>query len=370
MMRISLLIFLSVCTINAITPDAVREKALSKGLKPIPAGYEALRSLVDDPDNPMSREKIKLGKKLFFDKNLSLSRKIACAKCHDLQNGGEDSIPTAIGHENLENPRHLNTPTVLNTAFSKHFFWDGRSSSLNDQAKGPTQAPFEMASTPKMIVQRVKENPDYAPLFAHAFDQKDAISFDNVTKAIAVYEKTLVTRSKFDAFLEGNNSAINPQAQKGLELFIDLGCKGCHFGPAVGGQRIQQFPLRSYNSIIDLTSVYDDTSKKRHVTKIALNFKPYHPYPFENVGGFMGKDGNRKFRVPVLRNITQTAPYFHNGVVKDLREAIFIMGRYQIGVNLTTKQIDEIEAFMHSLEGEIVDFDFHMPFNKTDESLP
>jgi len=150
---------------------------------------------------------------------------------------------------------------------------------------------------------------------------------------------------------------MSPQAQKGLEMFIDLGCKGCHFGYAVGGQKIQKFPLRDYNAIIEVTSTYDDVAKKRHLKEFNFNLKRYHPYPFKNVGGFMGKDGTQNFRVPILRNITQTAPYFHNGVIKDLREAIFLMGRYQIGVDLSEKQLDDMEAFFKALEGERVDFE-------------
>lgn len=360
-MPILLLLLALSATLLAIEPDAIRQKAVAKGLRATPSTYASLRSLVDVPENPMSLEKIVLGKKLFFDKALSKSRKIACAKCHDLQKGGEDGIPTAIGHDGLKNPRHLNTPTVLNTAFSKHLFWDGRSPTLRDQAKGPTQAPFEMASTPGLIEKRVKEDPEYASLFHAAYGDEANITFETITMAIAVYEKTLVTRSAFDAFLEGDDAALTSDAREGLELFIDLGCKGCHFGHAIGGQRIQKFPLRDYNSIIDLSSVYDEKTKRRHVSKMALNFRPYHPYPFKSTGGFMGKDGTRKFRVPILRNITQTAPYFHNGVVKDLREAIFIMGRYQIGVDLDEQQIDKIEAFFKSLEGDIVDLDLNSP---------
>jgi cytochrome c peroxidase len=347
----------SVLALGAVTSEEVRQSALSKGLLSIPADYETLRSAVDDPANPMRIAKIRLGKKLFFDKNLSKDRTISCATCHEIEKGGDDGKPTAIGYNGLPNPFHLNTPTVLNTAYSKHFFWDARAHSLREQAKGPTVSPFEMASTPALIEERMKENPEYHVLFAAIFGGKEPVTFDNMAKAVEVYEKTLVTRGAFDRFLEGDADALSPQAQKGLTLFIDLGCKGCHFGPAVGGQKIQQFPLRDYNSIIDLTSAYDDIKKKRHVTKIALNFKMYHPYPFENVGGFMGKDGIQKFRVPVLRNITQTAPYFHNGVVKELREAIFLMGRYQIGVDLNERQIGEIEAFFKTLEGAAVDYD-------------
>jgi cytochrome c peroxidase len=347
---ILILMFLSL-----YSSDELRQRALDKGLKSIPSDFEVLKSQVDDSANPMTIPKILLGKKLFFDKNLSKDRTIACAKCHNIKKGGEDSKPTAIGYKNQKNPSHLNSPTVLNTAYSKHLFWDGRASSLREQAKGPMQAHFEMASTPELVESRVKENPKYIKSFDEIFG-KDSITFDNITKAIAVYEKTLVTRGAFDRFLEGDNDALSLSAKKGLNLFINLGCKGCHFGSAVGGQKIQQFPLRDYNNIISIISTYHEDTDKREVTSVGLNFEMYHPYPFENVGGFMGKDGNKKFRVPILRNISQTGPYFHNGVVKTLREAISLMSRYQIGVDLTKSQLDNMEDFLKSLDGEIVDY--------------
>ncbi len=341
----------------AIDSGALRQKAFDKGLSPMPTDYEKLKTLVDDPNNPMTAAKHKLGKELFFDKDLSQSRKIACAKCHDLELGGEDGLPTAIGHNKLPNPHHLNTPTVLNTAFSKHLFWDGRSPTLRDQAKGPTQAPFEMASTPELVEERVKEKAKYVEQFNTIFGGDDPITFDNITKAIAVYEKSLITRDKFDAFLEGDDSAMSEKAKRGLELFIDIGCKGCHFGYGVGGREIQKFPLRDYNSFLDLTMVYNEETKKREFKSFNFNFKPYHPYPIENKGGFMGKDGTQYFRVPILRNITQTAPYYHNGVIKELDEAIFLMGRNQLGLDLTDDQVDAIVAFFESMEGELIEYD-------------
>ncbi|MFK5937531.1 MAG: cytochrome c peroxidase [Sulfurimonas sp.] len=351
-----LLLITFISILNAASSQEIRQLALFKGLQPIPQDYHKLIKMVDDSNNPMSIQKIFLGKKLFFDKNLSISRKIACAKCHDINKGGEDGLPTAVGHNKLKNPKHLNTPTVLNTAFSKHLFWDGRAKSLREQAKGPMQAPFEMNATPELIVNRVKENLEYKQLFAEVFEGNNTITFNNITKAIAVYEKTLTTRSAYDKFLEGDDSAISKQAQEGLELFINLGCKACHFGPAIGGQKIQKFPLRNYNSIINLTSYYDDKEKKQHFKDISLNFKKRHPYPFKNIGGFLGKDDSKYFRVPILRNISQTAPYFHNGAIKELKKAIFIMGKYQIGVELSKEQIEKIEAFLKSLEGKLVDY--------------
>jgi cytochrome c peroxidase len=335
--------------------EDLQQKALAKGLKPIPKDFEQLKLEVDDKYNPLSKEKIILGKKLFFDKNLSRDRTIACASCHDIKKGGVDGKPTAIGYKQRPNPSHLNSPTVLNTAYSKHLFWDGRAKSLREQAKGPSQATFEMASTPELIEQRVKENPYYINAFEKVFGE-DEITFDNVTKAIAAYEKTLVTRSRYDDFLEGDAHALNQQEQRGLNLFIDMGCKACHFGPAVGGQKIQKFPLRDYNSIIDLTTSFDEKTHKRHFSQVHFNFEMYHPYPFENRGGFLGKNQSRYFRVPILRNISKTAPYFHNGVVKTLPEVIKIMAKYQLGVDLTKEQLDALEAFLKALDGEIVDY--------------
>lgn len=337
-MKYLLLSIFAFTSLFAIDSNTLRQKALDRGMSSIPTDFTILKSQVDDINNPMIIAKIKLGEKLFFDKNLSLDGTIACSTCHDIKKGGEDGKPTAIGYKEQKNPSHLNSPTVLNSAYSKHFFWDGRASSLREQAKGPIQAHFEMASTPELIEQRTN------------------MSFDDVTKAIAVYEKTLVTRGSFDDFLDGDNKALNAKEQRGLNLFIDMGCKGCHFGPAIGGQRIQKFPLRDYNSILNLTTTFNEKTKGRNIKDISLSFKMYKPYPFENIGGFLGKNGERKFRVPILRNISKTGPYFHNGVIKTLRKAIEIMSKNQLGIVLEEDQLDALEAFLKSLDGEIVEY--------------
>ncbi len=349
------LLLISLLASVLLAQPSLRDKALSKGLRSMPTTFDALKTQVDDSNNPLTVSKVLLGKMLFFDANLSKDRTISCASCHHIDQGGDDDKPTAVGYHNLKNPSHLNSPTVLNSAYSKHFFWDGRASSLREQAKGPLQAPFEMAATPKLVVERVRENPLYRQRFAAVFPTK-GISFDTITKAIAAYEKTLITRSRYDDFLDGNTTALTTQEQRGLNLFIDMGCKGCHFGPSVGGQRIQKFPLRDYNSIINLTTTFNETTKGRSVSHIGLNFKMYHPFPFENTGGFMGKNGERNFRVPILRNIAKTAPYFHNGAIKTLREAITIMSKHQIGVTLSKEQLDALEAFLKSLSGTSVNF--------------
>jgi len=342
--------------LTLLQAESLREYAHSKGLRSIPKNFAQLKHEVEEPDNKMNREKILLGKKLFFDKNLSYDRTISCAKCHNLEKGGVDSKPTAIGYKNQENPSHLNSPTVLNTAYSKHFFWDGRAKSLCEQASGPMQAPFEMASTPELVVERVKENREYKKLFALSYDNNESINFENITKAIAVYEKTLVTRGAYDEYLDGDDDALSKSAKDGLKLFINLGCKACHFGPAVGGRMMQKFPLREYNSILSITSKYDVETNSRSVAEVELNTEMQHDFPFPNKGGFMGKDGARKFRVPILRNISKTAPYFHNGMIKSLRKAITIMAKYQVGVNLTSTQLDDLEAFLKSLDGKLVEY--------------
>jgi cytochrome c peroxidase len=348
-------IILIIATVNfaySTNDESLRKLALDSGYKPIPQSLEKIKELFDNPNNPITIEKIKLGKKLFNDKNLSLSRKISCATCHDIKDGGEDGKPTAIGHKNRANPFHLNTPTVLNSAFAKSFFWDGRSPTLADQAKGPTQASFEMASTPQLIEQRVKENKFYQQKFKEIFNSDSAITFDNITKVIATYEKTLLTYGDFDKFLEGNNNAINKKAKKGLELFANIGCKGCHSGYAFGGLLTAKFPLRTYNGLIMPKFIYDKRKKLEDMT-IQLTTKS-NRYPFENKGGFLGKNSLQIFRVPILRNITKTAPYFHNGMVKDLDKAIYIMGKYQVGIDLNETQISQIKEFLKTLEGEVI----------------
>ncbi len=355
-MKYILILMLGLMSVYAQSPQELREKALSKGMMSMPLDFERLKSAVDDSLNPMIAEKIALGKALFNDKNLSKDRTLSCASCHDLKKGGVDGKPTAIGYHKLANPAHLNSPTVLNTAYSKHFFWDGRVSTLREQAQGPTVAPFEMASSAELIEERMNENEEYVRLFNKLFSGKRTVTFGNMAKAIEVYEKTLITRGDFDRFMDGDDKAMSEEAQTGLNMFIDIGCKGCHFGPAIGGQKIQKFPLRDYNSWLDITFSYDEKTNTRGIADIGLNFEMYHPYPFKNTGGFMGKDGNQLFRVPILRNIAKTGPYFHNGVIKDLREALFLMGRHQVGVDMTEKQLDYMEAFMKSLSGELVDY--------------
>ncbi len=309
----------------------LRTYALSHGLAPVPAEYEKLLAIADNPQNPLDPEKIALGKALFFDTLLSEDQTVSCHRCHILNEGGDDNLPTAIGIHNLPNPKHLNSPTVLNAALAKRQFWDGRAKDVEAQAGGPMQAPFEMGITPALAIERIKSVPRYREAFLKIFG---AVTFENIRKAIGAYERTLLTRGAFDRFLEGDDQAIGDAAKRGLNIFIQKGCKGCHTGMSVGGQSMQRFPLR----------------------RLPADLLKSDPFPFENVGGFLGEGDRKRFRVPILRNITLTSPYFHNGAVKELKEAIRIMSKYQIGEEFTPSQIDDVVAFFKTLEGEIVDY--------------
>ncbi len=350
--KITILTILSIITIYGILwmippkkirymkDQELREYALNHGLSAVPTSYKELLKVANNPQNPLSVQKIDLGKKLFFDPILSKDKTISCANCHSLQEGGDDNRPTAIGFHSLANPKHLNSPTVLNAALAKRQFWDGRAKDVEEQAAGPMQAPFEMNITPKLAVQRLKEIPEYVEDFDNVFGKEDeSITFENIQKAIGAYERTLLTRGAYDRFLEGDDEAISASAKRGMNLFIQKGCKGCHTGMSVGGQSIQHFPLR------------------RSISDIFKN----DPFPFANTGGFLGKDDDRKFKVPILRNITKTAPYFHNGEIKELKEAIRIMSKYQIGDEFNPQEIADVEAFLKTLEGKIVNYDLdHM----------
>ncbi len=328
-------------TLELLSDTELRERALGTTMLPVPKTYEGFLKVANNPQNILSPEKIALGKDLFFDKILSKHQDISCASCHKLEEGGDDNLPTAIGDMNKANPSHLNSPTVLNAALAKAQFWDGRAKDVEEQAGGPIQAHFEMNMTPKEVEERLNTNDLYPKRFQTIF-KKAPITFEQVRQALGAYERTLLTRGTYDRFLEGDNDALSTQEKRGMTLFLTGGCKGCHGGMTVGGQSIQKFPLRSYLS-----------------EYVGLLFSPninlkQSPFPFENNGGFLGRDNALKFRVPILRNVTKTAPYFHNGSVNDLKEAIRIMSKYQLGNEFTPSQIDDVAAFLKTLEGEQV----------------
>ena len=321
--------------------EALRQLAYKRNLRPVPDSYEKIVSLTANPNNPPNAAKIALGERLYFDPRLSRDETISCATCHILGEGGDDNLPAAVGYHGRKNPKHLNSPTTLNAALAIAQFWDGRAKTVEEQAGGPVQAPFEMNMTPREVVARLRKDASMRRAFKAAFGD-DTITFERVRNAIGAYERTLLTRGAFDRYLEGDDTAISPAAKRGLTLFLVKGCSSCHYGMSVGGQRIEQFPLRRY---------FEDYLGVAFSPTIHLKRSPF---PFENIGGFLGRENMLKFRVPILRNVTKTAPYFHNGAVDKLEEAVRIMSKYQLGDEFNATQIEDVVAFLKTLEGKPV----------------
>ncbi len=307
---------------TAATDQELRTKAAAVGLQPLPSTAPAQR------DNPTSAEKIALGKMLFFDPRLSASGVISCNTCHNLGTGGDDNLPTSIGHGWQRGPR--NSPTVFNAVFNKAQFWDGRAEDLKAQAKGPVQAGVEMNNRPTQVVATLKSMPEYGERFARAFPgEADPVTFDNMAKAIEAFEVTLVTpNAPFDQFMAGTDAALNSEQKEGLELFMQRGCTSCHNGANVGGQAYFPFGLIKRPG----ADVLPPEDKGRFaVTKSASD---------EYV-----------FRAAPLRNVALTAPYFHSGQVWDLKQAVAIMGAAQLGATIDDAEAGKIAAFLGALTG-------------------
>ena len=294
------------------------------------------------PENP---DLVELGKMLFFDPRLSKSGFISCNSCHNLSMGGTDNIPTSIGHAWQQGP--INAPTVLNAGMNLAQFWDGRAADLKAQAGGPIANPGEMASTHELAVKILNSIPQYRAHFEKAFGS-DKVDIDRVTTAIAAFEETLVTpNSRFDKWLEGDKKALNKQELEGYKLFKSSGCTSCHNGPAAGGTLYQKFGV-------------------------------YHPYKtkskIEGRKAVTGKESDlHVFKVPTLRNIEMTYPYFHDGAVWTLEEAVKTMGKLQLDIDFNEKEIASIVAFLKTLTGEQPDIKLPvMPasINKTPRPQP
>ncbi len=293
-------------------------KAQNSGIKPIPQSQLELLKLIDDKNDPITDEKVELGKKLYFDPRISKSGIISCNTCHNIGLGGADGVPAAVGHKWTANPHHLNSPTVYNSVFFDAQFWDGRSAHLADQAQGPVQAGPEMASPKGLVEKRINSIPEYVEEFKKAYGDNVKIDFDRITSTIAIFEKVLVTPSKFDDFMNGKSDALSKAEKKGLNTFIDKGCASCHNGIALGGT-MQPF----------------ETVAK---------------YSFAKAGDFKG-DKNGMAKTPTLRNITETAPYFHNGQVWSLSKAVKEMGSTQLGIKISDSEAKEIVTFLKALKG-------------------
>jgi cytochrome c peroxidase len=276
------------------------------------------------PAQEINLAQAELGKKLYFDPRLSKSGFISCNSCHNLSMGGTDNLKTSIGDRWQQGP--INAPTVLNSSLNVAQFWDGRAADLKAQAGGPIANPGEMAFTHTLAVDLLKSIPGYVREFKLVFGSDD-IDIDMITDAIAEFEKTLVTpNSPFDKWLLGDKDAISPDALTGYELFKTSGCTACHNGSAAGGNTFQK---------MGIVEPYQSTS------------------PAEGLVAVTGKDADRfKFKVPTLRNVELTYPYFHDGEAETLTEAVDIMGRLQLGKKFTDQENAQIVAFLHSLTGD------------------
>jgi len=293
--------------------------------------FKVLPKEVDNPENQITEAKVKLGKILYYDTRLSKDGKISCNSCHNLATYGVDNKPTSPGVGGTLGAR--NSPTVLNAAGQFVQFWDGREKDVEAQAGGPVLNPIEMAMPDAhKVVDKLKNVEMYKQLFANAFpDEKEPISFDNVKKSIGAFERTLMTPSRFDEFLAGKTDALTEQEQKGLKDFMEVGCTTCHVGQNLGGTMYHKFGLFGNYADQLKTSVVDNG--RFDVTK---------------------KESDKFFfKVPILRNIEKTWPYFHDGSVKNLDEAVKIMAKLQLNKDLSDDQVKDIVSFMHSLTGEV-----------------
>ena len=288
-----------------------------------------LPSEAQNPENTVTEPKVVLGRMLYYDARLSKNHDVSCNTCHLLDKFGVDGDPTSTGHRGQVGGR--NAPTSLNAALHFRQFWDGREPDVEAQALGPPLNPIEMAMPNAEAVETVLRSiPGYAPLFAEAFpSDEQPITYTNMGRAIGAFERKLLTPAPFDAFLKGDDAALDAKQLVGLQRFMDTGCTACHMGPLLGGTTYQK---------LGVVHPYDD--------------------PDKGLEEVTGKASDRQmFKVPSLRNVAETGPWFHNGKVGSLAEAIRLMAYHQLGTELTPERIAEIEAFLDSLTGS-VDADF------------
>jgi cytochrome c peroxidase len=302
--------------------------------------WQALPETAPAPaDNPTTEARVTLGKMLYFDTRFSSTGTVSCFSCHNVMEGGDDHRPTSIGVHGQIGGR--NAPTVWNAAFHSVQFWDGRAPTLEEQSKGPPTNPIEMGMKDlDATIDRVRSIPGYRSYFEAAFGAGDVITIDNAARAVAAYERTLITpNSPYDRYVKGDKQAMSAQQVRGMETFAALGCTACHSGPAFNGaaslpigqglfMKFPTFPGSDYDTRYKLT----EDPGRYNVTE---------------------KDADRNlWRVPTLRNLTYTAPYFHNGSVAGLAEAVRVMGRTQLGKDLSDAQVKDIVAFLSALDGE------------------
>lgn len=316
-------------------------------LRTAQALFAPLPDVAANPENPVTEAKVELGKMLYYEPRLSLSGVFSCNSCHNIATYGVDNLETATGHGWAQGPR--NSPTVMNAALQASQFWDGRAKDVEEQAGGPILNPIEMGiPSQEFAIARLSSIPQYAELFAMAFpDQAEPLVYANVANAIGAFERTLITPARFDTYLAGDQSALSDLEKTGLQTFISYGCAGCHSGTTVGGNSLQRFGVvESYWEATREFVTIDTPTMGMDVGRFAVTHETQDLYIF---------------KVPTLRNITRTYPYFHDGSVWDLRDATQIMARVQLGRELTDDDLDALMAFYATLEGEIPAYALQLP---------
>jgi cytochrome c peroxidase len=309
--------------------------SLACAVKPVqkvevdPAALKAfgvLPAVMESAGNPVTPEKVALGRKLYFEKRLSRSRDISCDTCHPLDQYGAEDTPVSTGFKDQKGKR--NAPTVFNAAGHIAQFWDGRAADVEEQAKGPMMNPIEMAMpSDKMVVAALRSVPEYGEDFKKAFPgEKDPLTLDNAAKAIGAFERTLSTPSRWDKFLSGDSAALTEAEKAGFNKFTEVGCQACHAGAYVGGEMFQKLgAVKPWPSTAD--------PGRFAVTK---------------------QEADRMvFKVPSLRNIEKTAPYFHDGSVATLDDAVKAMAEYQLGRNLKEEEVREIVSWLKALTAKV-----------------
>ncbi|MDH3625879.1 MAG: cytochrome-c peroxidase [Myxococcales bacterium] len=296
---------------------------------------EKVAVVAEEPLKPLpelgelNMEKVALGRKLFHDTILSGDGTLACSTCHTLDHGGAEPRKTSKGIRGQLGP--INSPTVLNSSLNFVQFWDGRARDLREQAEGPVANPIEMGATWEGVVKRLEGNAKYVAEFKALYE--DGITKNNITDAIAVYEEALITPSRFDKYLMGDQNAITDAEKKGYETFKAVGCPTCHNGVLIGGGMFQKMGL--------VNDYFKDRGTE--VTEADLGRFNVSKNPAEK----------HFFKVPTLRNVELTPPYLHDGSRATLEETVRVMGKYQLGRDLTEAEINSIVTFLKSLTGEL-----------------
>ncbi|MCL2874827.1 MAG: cytochrome-c peroxidase [Betaproteobacteria bacterium] len=288
--------------------------------------------IFDEPIEPISAPtgldalKVALGQTLFHDPRLSRDNTVSCASCHDLQTGGVDHRVRSFGVGNAVGD--INTPTVYNSGFNFRQFWDGRAASLEEQAAGPILNPVEMASSWEQVIAVLEADPQMASRFRAIYGGPATPA--RVMEVLAEFERSLVTPARFDRWLKGEATAISDQELEGYLLFKRHGCATCHQGRNVGGNIFQRFGVM-------LDYFADKKVEKADLGRFNVTGREEDKYVF---------------KVPSLRNVALTAPYFHDGSEASLQEAVAIMGRYQLGLDIPEEEVRSIVLFLHTLTGE------------------